>query len=165
MFNLKIRRALLNNLTDRDTDCIAKGDGCFAVAAQIIPLDQYELIPYDLIFSRRNGVLLEQDLEEDYYRQKWIFDYDGTVTVLYPKWAHKDTIRHVKISKDPDTGPSKELIELHNLMALEEAKHHCPNCWKCVGAVNIKDHTAAGCCESDEEKSAGSDAENNSDDQ
>ncbi len=63
----------------------------------------------------------------------------------YSKWLHKNTIRRVNISKNPETGPSKELIELHNQLALEQKQHYCPHCWKYVGAVNIDNHTAGSC--------------------
>ena len=75
----------------------------------------------------------------------WIFDYDGNVTVLYSGWGYKNLIRHVTISKDPETGPSKELIELHNKMAWEEKDEYCPHCWKYVGVINVDFHTASSC--------------------
>ena len=46
----------------------------------------------------------------------------------------------------PLTGPSRELIETHNRIALERRQHYCPRCWKYVGVLNIEDH-ASGSCE------------------
>ena len=100
------------------------------------------LILRPLVFSPLNRVVLCKELENDYDKFKWIFDCQGNVTVLFPNWIHKDTIRQVTISKDPN-GPSKELIELHNKIALERIKHYCPKCWK--GLVNLNDHAMAVC--------------------
>jgi hypothetical protein len=67
----------------------------------------------NLQFSPRNGVLLLDALEDDYEKNRWFFDHDGKVTVLFPNWPYKDTIRSVNISKDPKIGPSKDLIDMH----------------------------------------------------
>jgi hypothetical protein len=115
------------------------------VGAHIIPLNKSQLIHRDILFSPRNGVLLHEDLEDDYDMHKWIFDYDGNVTVLFPNWILKNTILRVNISKNTDTGPSKEFIELHNKLAWEEKQHYCPHCWKYVGAINVENHTAGSC--------------------
>ena len=143
--NKGIQKRFKKSLVERDTCCIATGVTEGLVGAHIIPLNKSELIPRELLFSPRNGVLLHKDLEDDYDRHKWIFDYDGNVTVLYSKWGYKNFIRKVNLSKNTDTGPSKELIELHNKMALEERQHYCPYCWKYVGAINVENHTAGSC--------------------
>jgi hypothetical protein len=143
--NKGIQNTFRKKLLKRDTCCIATGTTFGTVAAHIVPLNTSQLIARDDLFSPRNGVLLHGDLEDDYDRHKWIFDYDGNVTVLFSNWFHKDTIRHVKVSRDTKTGPSKELIELHNKIAWEEKQHHCPNCWKYVGEINVENHTAGSC--------------------
>ncbi len=149
--NLQLRKTFRKKLIDRDACCIATGDkSLLVVAALIIPLNKSELIARNLQSSPRNGVLLLDALEEDYEKNMWFFDHDGKVTVLFPNWAYKDTIRSVNISKDPKIGPSKDLIDMHNKMALKQVKHYCTNCWKCVGAVNLDDHIAADCSESDD---------------
>jgi hypothetical protein len=143
--NKGMQKKFRKELVKRDTHCIATGETEGLVGAHIIPLNKSELIARDMLFSPRNGVLLRNDLEDDYDRHKWIFDYDGKVTVLYSSWGYKNSIRQVNISKNADTGPSKEFIELHNKMALEERQHHCPYCWKYVGAINVENHTAGSC--------------------
>jgi hypothetical protein len=143
--NKGIQNLFKKMLVKRDTCCIATETTEGSVAAHIVPLNKSELIARDMLFSPRNGVLLHKVLKDDYDRHQWIFDEDGNVTVLYSNWVHKNTIRRVKVSKDPETGPSKELIELHNKMAWEEKQHHCPHCWKYVGAINVENHTARSC--------------------
>ncbi len=133
------------DLIARDKKCIATGqmDKKLCVASHIIPLNKAELISRADLYSPRNGVFLQEDLEDQYDHHMWFFDCDGKVRVQFSNWAYKDTILRVKISRDPDTGPSKKLIRLHNKMAKEQKKHHCPMCWKLVGAVNIQDHTVS----------------------
>ena len=143
--NRGMQKRFKKQLVKRDACCIATGVKEGLVAAHIVTLDKSELITRENLFSPCNGVLLHEDLEDDYDRHKWMFDYAGNVTVLYPKWLHKDIIRHVLISTDPTIGPSRELIETHNRIALESAQHHCPHCWKYVGVLNIEDHTSGSC--------------------
>ncbi|EGF78537.1 expressed protein [Batrachochytrium dendrobatidis JAM81] len=143
--NKKAQQIFREKLLKRDIHCIATKVAEGFVAAHIVPLNMSELIARSMLFSPRNGVLLREDLEDDYDRHKWIFDYNGKVTSLFSNWDYKDIICHVNVSNDPETGPSKELIELHNKLALERAQHHCPNCWKYVGAINIDNHTAKSC--------------------
>ena len=140
-----MQKIFKKKLVNRDTHCIATGETEGLVGAHIIPLNKSELIARDMLFSARNGVLLLKDLEDDYDRHKWIFDYDGKVTALFSRWGPKNSISHVKVSKDPDTGPSKELIDLHNKMAWEQKQHYCPHCWKYVGAINVENHQAGSC--------------------
>ena len=96
-----------------------------------------------LLFSPENGVLLRSDIEDDYDRHMWIFDHNGSIDVLYQNWKHRNSIKLVTIGSDHP--PSHELINLHNQMALDKAKHHCPNCWKYVGEVNIGAHQLSSC--------------------
>ena len=140
-----IQRTFKLKVAKRDGHCIATGESGDLVATHIVPLQNSELITRDKLFSPCNGVLLKKDLEDDYDRHMWYFDYHGNVTVLFSKWNYKNIICHVNVSNDPETGPSKELIELHNQMALQQKQHHCPNCWKYVGAVNIHNHTLSSC--------------------
>jgi hypothetical protein len=143
--NKGIQSKFKKQLMKRDKWCVAFGNEHPGVAAHIVPLNKSELIPRDMLFSPRNGVLLHQDLEDDYDRLKWIFDADGKVTVLYQNWPFKNTISQVNISKDLETGPSEEFIELHNKMAREAQQHYCKHCWKYVGAVNIENHISGSC--------------------
>jgi len=158
--NKGMQKIFRKNLVKRDTQCIATGETEGLVGAHIIPLNKSELIARDMLFSPRNGVLLRKDLEDDYDRHKWIFDYDGKVTVLFSIWGHKNSISHVKVSKDPDTGPSKELIDLHNKMAWEQKQHYCPHCWKYVGAINVENHMAGSCEAIDKLGDSNDDVEN-----
>lgn len=143
--NLGMQKRFRKQLVERDHCCIATEQRDGSVGAHIVPLNKSQLIARDMLFSPRNGILLHKDLEDDYDRHKWFFDYDGNVTVLFSSWTHKCTIRLVNVSKNTETGPSKELIELHNKMALEEKEHYCPYCWKYVGAINVENHTAGSC--------------------
>ncbi|KAI8902131.1 hypothetical protein BC833DRAFT_444478 [Globomyces pollinis-pini] len=147
--NKGLQKIFRKDLVDRDICCIATGLTANLVAAHIIPLSRSELIPRDVLFSPQNGVLLHEDLEDDYDRHKWMFDYEGNVTVLYSNWIHKNKIKKVNIVKDSEIGPSKELIDLHNKLSLEQVQHYCPNCWKFIGAVNVQDHAAGSCHEND----------------
>lgn len=143
--NKRCQKKFRNKIIKRDECCIATGITKGLVAAHIIPLNRSELITRELLFSGKNGILLHEDLEDDYDRHKWIFDQDGNVVVLFNNWLHKGRIQHVNISKDPAVGPSMDLIALHNALALEEKKHYCPNCWKYVGEVNVENHIAGSC--------------------
>ena len=143
--NKGMQKRFRKQLVKRDACCIATGVKEGLVAAHIVPLDKSELITRENLFSPCNGVLLHEDLEDDYDRHKWMFDYAGNVTVLFPQWIHRDRIRQVRISNDPTKGPSRELIETHNKIALERAQHHCPHCWKYVGVLNIENHTSGSC--------------------
>lgn len=129
------------------SSCIATGETVKKKlrAAHIVPLDKSELYERKDYYSEKNGVILRYDLEDDYDRHMWIFDCDGNVTPLFNFWSHKETILKVEIKCDADSGPSKELILLHNHLAEDAAKHHCPSCWKFVGEVNLKNHELGSC--------------------
>lgn len=65
------------------------------------------------------------------------------VEVLYQKWPHRATIKTIRFGSDRP--PSGEMINLHNDMAKDKAKHHCPNCRKYVGEINIENHQISSC--------------------
>jgi hypothetical protein len=84
--NKGIQSRFRRELVKRDTYCIATGNTQGLVAAHLVPLNKSELIARDMLFSPRNGVLLHENLEDDYDRHKWIFDCHGDVTVLFSNW-------------------------------------------------------------------------------
>lgn len=127
----------------RDGKCVATGVTSNLKAAHIVPLEHSELIRRDQLFSPENGVLLRSDLEDDYDRHVWIFDINGTVEVLYQNWPHRATIKTIRFGSDRP--PGGEMISLHNELAKDKAKHHCPNCWKYVGETNIEEHQNGSC--------------------
>ena len=141
--NKNVQKTFRRLVSKRDLKCVATGATSDLKAAHIVPLEQSELIERSLLFSPENGVLLRSDIEDDYDRHMWIFDHNGSIDVLYQNWKHRNSIKLVTIGSDHP--PSHELINLHNQMALDKAKHHCPNCWKYVGEVNIGAHQLSSC--------------------
>ena len=133
--NFKTFKTLLSR---RDRVCTATADTCGLGAIHIIPLENSELIPREQLYSPENRLVLRFDLAEDYRRYEWIFDINGTVQVLYQYWRHRATVKTLTFGLDRP--PSPEFVNLHNEMAKAHAKHHCPNCWKCVGETNIEYH-------------------------
>ena len=114
------------------------------IAAHIFPLDKSQLFERKFYFSPANGVLLTRELENQYDLHMWYFDTNGAVFVLFNGWEHKEVIRSVNLATG-DNAPSAELINAHNRMAVEEAKHNCPKCWKYIGTVNIENHQSHSC--------------------
>ena len=142
------QRVFKEELLRRDQKCIATGelDRKVLIAAHIIPVSRSETIDRDDVYHLRNGVLLRQDLEEQYDRFEWYFDECGQVKVLFNGWPHKNFINTVSIS--PNDGPGADLIVMHNEHAEGRAVHHCPDCWKLVGIANIVKHreSSGGSC-------------------
>ena len=134
------KKTFRNDLLQRDQRCIATGeqDRGSLKAAHIIPISRSETIDSEDVYHVRNGVLLRDDLEEQYDLFKWYFDECGQVIVLFNGWPHKNFIKTVSISTVD--GPGVDLIIQHNKYALERAPHHCPDCWKLVGKPNIVKH-------------------------
>ena len=135
------------NIIRRDRFCVATGekDMTKLVPAHIVPLNESQLIKREYHYSLQNGLLLRRDLEQSYDLYQWIFDADGKVTPLYKNWIHKDDIKQINISKDKEVGVLPSMIEIHNKLAKNRAKHCCPSCWKYVGEVNLKDHQMSSC--------------------
>ena len=127
----------------RDRGCIASGHKDGLMAKSILPL--HLLNSLESFYSPRNGIVLHCSFAEAYEKCIWIFDHEGTVTCLFPSWIRLFSITSVRISQNPETGPSKEFITKHNEIARMKARHHCPHCWKCVGATNIEIHTKSHC--------------------
>ncbi|RKP15993.1 hypothetical protein ROZALSC1DRAFT_18113 [Rozella allomycis CSF55] len=143
--NKKCQKKFRNKVLSRDQRCVATGlSGNDLIAAHIMPLDRSELIPRNLLFSAKNGVLLTSQLEDDYDRHMWIFDETGDVRVLFQFWSYRTAVTRVSLSRNDD-GPSLDLIRQHNELALAAVKHHCPNCWKYVGEINISNHQSGSC--------------------
>lgn len=133
-------------LLKKYSSCIATGETETELlrAAHIAPLEKSELFKREDYYSEKNGVILRNDLEDDYDRHMWIFDPSGKVTVLFQRWIHRNTIASVNLLSN-GTGPANDLIALHNNLAFEAVKHHCPHCWKYVGEVNRDDHERGSC--------------------
>ena len=141
--NKNMQKTFRRLVSRRDGKCVATGVTSNLKAAHIVPLENSELIRRDQLFSPENGVLLRSDLEDDYDRHMWIFNINGMVEVLYQNWPHRATIKTIRFGSDRP--PSGEMINLHNDMAKDKAKHHCPNCWKYVGETNIEEHQIGSC--------------------
>jgi hypothetical protein len=149
----KAQKKFKQQLSKRDGRCVATGAKEDLRAAHIVPLNRCELIKRDLYFSPKNGILLRKDLENDYDLGKWYFDIHGNVLVQFRNWPWKEYITKIKLPIGGDA-PSAELINLHNELVKENAKHYCPDCWKFVGEVNIKDHQDVACDQISEVSSA-----------
>jgi hypothetical protein len=75
--NKGVQKRFRAKLVNRDICCIATGEIEGAIGAHIIPLNKSELVTREMLFSPRNGVLFHKDLEVDYTRLMFMFDYDG----------------------------------------------------------------------------------------
>ena len=141
--NPRAQKHFRESLLQRDRCCIATGETNVQnlIAAH---LEKSFLIKREHLFSPVNGVLLKKELENMYDRHMWYFDENGVVHVLFKNWVYKDSIQRVLIDEGPQ-GPSAEMINIHNNIAQDIAKHHCPECWKLVGQQNILDHQCGSC--------------------
>ena len=136
----KNQKVFTAQVLKRDRKCIAIGelDRKVLIAAHIVPVSRNEFIDRDDVYHLRNGVLLREDLEDQYDRFEWFFDECGQVKVQFNGWPHKKLINTVSIAIND--GPGADLILMHNEHAEERAVHHCPDCWKVVGKLNIDAH-------------------------